>query len=522
MEPFISKHADDVIGALSGFDRLVFRGTLRMLAHRGGMMTYLWAVQVLLKHFAHHAEALTNQLREASEVAARRSGRPIRYLPSSVTNKEQIAREIAAADGITKGLICILTAVEVCQTYELVRDRESKHLNLEPRRRKCLHLYHYYIHPVLGFMHARIQTWFPFSIQICVNGREWLARSMDAARIKYVRRDNCFIWLKDPERAQQLMDQQLATAWPELLDSIARELNPMHDTMFQAYPMEYYWSVYQSEWATDIMFSDTESLDRLYPGLVHHGLTTFLSPDVMRFLGRNVPPSGNIPPRLMAEVTSDVKRRPEGVRIKHRLGENSIKLYNKQGSVLRVETTINDAAGFKSFRTPEGKPEAEKSWHRMRKGIADLRRRAETSQAANNRYLKALASVEDTRSLGELTTGLCQPVRRDGRRARPLNPHAPDDAKLFDAISRGEFTINGFRNRDLRELLFEDADASPEDQRRHSAAVSRKLTLLRMHRLIRKVTSTHRYHLTVQGRIVVTALMTARNTSTQALTRLAA
>lgn len=158
----------------------------------------------------------------------------------------------------------------------------------------------------------------------------------------------------------------------------------------------------------------------------------------------------------------------------------------------------------------------------MRKGIADLRRRAETSQAANNRYLKALASVEDTRSLGELTTGLCQPVRRDGRRARPLNPHAPDDAKLFDAISRGEFTINGFRNRDLRELLFEDADASPEDQRRHSAAVSRKLTLLRMHRLIRKVTSTHRYHLTVQGRIVVTALMTARNTSTQALTRLAA
>jgi hypothetical protein len=475
-----------------------------------------------LKDFAHHAEALTKQLKEASEEAARRSGRPIRYLPSSVTNKEQIAREIAEADGIVKGLVCILTAVEVCQSYELVRDRENKRLHLVPRRRKCLHLYHYYIHPMLGFMHARIQTWFPFSIQICVNGREWLARSMDVARIKYIRRDNCFTWLKHPERAQQFMDQQLRVAWPELLNSIARDLNPLHDTMFRAYPMEYYWSVYQSEWATDIMFSDTESLDRLYPGLVHHGLTTFLSPDVMRFLGRNVPPAGNIPPRLMAEVTSDVKRRPEGVRIKHRLGDNSIKLYNKQGSVLRVETTINDAAGFKSFRTPEGKPEAAKKWHRMRKGIADLHRRAEASQAANNRYLKALASVEDSTSLGELTARLCQPVRRDGRRARPLNPHAPDDAKLFDAISRGEFTINGFRNRDLRALLFGDTEASPEDQRRHAAAVSRKLALLRMHRLIRKVTSTHRYHLTVHGRIVVTALMTARNTSAQALTRLAA
>jgi len=190
--------------------------------------------------------------------------------------------------------------------------------------------------------------------------------------------------------------------------------------------------------------------------------------------------------------------------------------------VLRVETTINDAAGFKSFRTPEGKPDAEKSWHRMRKGIADLRRRAETSQAANNRYLKALASVEDSTPLGELTARLCQPVRRDGRRARPLNPHAPDDAKLFDAISRGEFTINGFRNRDLRELLFDGVDTSPEKIRRHAAAVSRKLALLRMHRLIRKVRGTHRYHLTVQGRIVVTALMTARNASTQALTRLTA
>jgi hypothetical protein len=318
VEAFVSKHADDVIGTLSGFDRLVFRGTLRILAHRAGMMAYLWAVQVLLKNFAHHAEALTKQPREASEQAARRTGRPIRYLPSGVTNKEQIAREIAEpapakAGGGWHNARADLHShrCEVCHTYELVRDRESKHMNLVPRLRKCPHLYHYDFHPVFGFMHARIQTWFPFSIQIRVNGREWLARSMDAARMKYVRRDNCFTWLKDPKRAQQLMDQHLRAAWPELLNGIARDLSPLHDTMFQAYPMEYYWSAYQTEWATDIMFWDTESLDRLFPGLLRHGLTTFSSPDVMRFLGRNVPPSGNIPPRLMAEVTSDVKRRPE-------------------------------------------------------------------------------------------------------------------------------------------------------------------------------------------------------------------
>jgi hypothetical protein len=522
VEQFLSKHSGAVTGSLSGFDRLVFRGTLRMLAHSGGMMSYLWAVRVLLKDFAAHAETLTRRLKEASEQLARQTARPIRYLPSSGTSKEQIAREIARTDGIEQGLICILTAVEPCLSYEVVRDREGKHLQLRPRHRKCLFLYHYYMHPVFGFMHARIQTWFPFAIQVCLNGREWLARAMDAAGLGYVQRDNCFIWLQQPEQAQRLMDRQVQAAWPELLNAVARGLNPLHAAMFQAFPVDYYWSTHQSEWATDILFRDARSLARLYPKLVQHGLTTFLSADVMRFLGRNIPATGNLPPRLMAELVSDMKRRPEGIRIKHRLGENSIKMYDKQGSVLRVETTINDPAGFKSFRTPQGKPDAAPAWHGMRKGIADLHRRAETSQAANERYLQALASLEDTTSLGELTAKLAQPVKRDGRRSRPFNPHAPDDAKLIEAISRGEFTINGFRNRDLRGLLFADQGASRQQQRRNAAAVSRKLALLRAHRLIRKVPGTHRYHISNRGRIIVTALIAARNSRAEALIKLAA
>jgi hypothetical protein len=522
VEKFVSRHAGAVIGTLCGFDRLVLRGTLRMLAHRAGMMAYLWAVQVLLKDFGAHALELSRRLREASEALARRSDRPIRYLASSAINKEEIARAIARADGIEQGLICILTAVESCLSYEIVRQREAKRVALEPRWRKCLHLYHYQVHPVFGFMHARIQTWFPFSIQVCLNGREWLARTLDAAGIGYVQRDNCFVWLEDAERAQLVMDRQVQAAWPQLLDDIAGSLNPVHDAMFKAFPVAYYWSTYQSEWASDILFRDPAVLARLYPSLVHHGLTTFLSPDVMRFLGRNIPPSGRLPPRLQADVVSDLKTRPEGVRIKHRLGDNSIKMYDKQGSVLRVETTINDAAQFKAFRAPEGKPEAPKSWQRLRKGIADLHRRAAVSQAANDRYLRALATVADTTALGELAARLCRPVQRNGRRVRALNPYAPADADLLQAVSRGEFTLNGFRNRDLRRLLFGNQSTSQQQQRRQAAAVSRKLALLRAHRLIRKVSGTHRYHLTEQGRTIVTALITARNTSTDVLTKLAA
>jgi hypothetical protein len=531
VEAFLSKHANDVIGVLSGFDRLVFRGTLRMLAHHLGMQRYLWAMQVLLKDFASHAEAVTQQLRKASEAQARNTGRPILYLPSSAISKEDCARAIARQDGIEQGLICILTAVEPCLSYDIIRDREAKHLHLRPRHRRCLHLYHYQIHPIFGFMHARIQTWFPFAIQICLNGREWLARShalgpssrgMDAAGPGYVRRDNCFTRLEDPVAAQKLMDRQVQSAWPDLLNGIAQSLNPQHAAMFQAFPVHYDWSTYQSEWATDILFRNSARLARLYPRLVQHGLTSFLSPDVMRFLGRAIPPSGKLPPHLNAEVVSDVKRRHEGVRIKHRLGENSIKMYDKQASVLRVETTINDAAGFKSFRTPEGKPEAPQGWHGMRQGIADLHRRTQVSQAANDRYLQALASVENTTSLGELTARLCRPTKRNGRQVRPLNPLAPADAALIEALGRGEFSINGFRNRDLRQPLFTGASVSKAERRRRAAVVSRKLALLRAHRLIRKVPHTHRYLLTDAGRIAVTALITARRVSTPELTKLAA
>jgi len=177
---------------------------------------------------------------------------------------------------------------------------------------------------------------------------------------------------------------------------------------------------------------------------------------------------------------------------------------------------------FKTFRAAENKPDAEPSWQRMRKGVADLHRRAEVSHAANNRYLDALAAVENTTSLGELTARLCRPAKHRGRRVRALNPNAPDDAALIATISRGEFTLNGFRNRDLRVLLFAELASSKTERKRQAAAVSRKLLLLRAHHLIRKVTHTHRYHLTAVGRVCVTALITARNASTQELTKLAA
>jgi hypothetical protein len=172
------------------------------------MLSYLWNAGIRMKDVGKCFHEKSQQLKAASCEQAKRQGRPIIYLASPKTDKEEVAREIARKDGIKEGLICILTSVEPCQTYEVFRNREEKKVELQPRIRKCLFLYHYWIDAVFGFINARIQSWFPFSIQVCLNGREWLARQMDRKGLNYQRQDNCFPSIERVDKAQKLMDQQ--------------------------------------------------------------------------------------------------------------------------------------------------------------------------------------------------------------------------------------------------------------------------------------------------------------------------
>lgn len=212
MNRFLQRHASRVMGVLSGFDRLVFRGTLMQLAYSNGLGRFLSRRRVLLKDFKQFAGEMTERVKEASRRRADQAGRPVRYLGSSKICKEDVARKIARDDGVTEGLIAVLTCVEPCTTFEIHRNRERKHLQLRSHHGKCLHLYHYGIDPLFGFMSARIQTWFPFSFQICINGREWLGRELYRAGIQYLKVDNCFPWIQDLERAQEILDEQLRTS----------------------------------------------------------------------------------------------------------------------------------------------------------------------------------------------------------------------------------------------------------------------------------------------------------------------
>jgi len=224
MQDFIAKHREEIAGVLSGFDRLVFRGTLRSISYAEGMMGYLWAKQVRLTEFGKHVLRVSERWKQACKAEA--LGRPVKYLVSARESKEEVAQGIAARDKIEEGLVCVLSCVEPCRTFDVYRNREKRKLELVARIRKCLFLYQDWMQREFGFLSARMQTWFPFSVQVCVNGREWLARQMDRVGMKYVRQDNCFPGVEEWGRAQRLLDGQLRTNWPKALAPLARALHP--------------------------------------------------------------------------------------------------------------------------------------------------------------------------------------------------------------------------------------------------------------------------------------------------------
>lgn len=514
MERFLQKFAGIVLGVLCGFDRLVFKGKLRQLYSPNGMNCYCSANHVLRKNFKAHAKEVTTQVLESSLVAKAKELGRYRYLNSSQLSKEGVAREIAAEHPVKEGLIGVLQCVEPCWTFDLKSIEQQ--LTVQGQMGKCSQLYHYYQHPQLGFMHVRLQTWFPFEMQVYLNGREWLSRQMDAAGLSYERSDNKFLRVSDWQRAQELFDQQLQTKWPELLDGLQQQVHPLHPGHLGKLPLAYNWTVFASEWATDVAFRSRADLERWYQRWIGHAVLNFDSAKVLRFLGK----TGSVRANGAAEVKTVLERFYEGTRLKHWSDKNSIKLYD-HANVLRPETTINDASGFKVYRSAENDPKGAKDWRVLRRGVADLHRRAEVSQAANERYLEALAGVTETRTVKELVEPLCRRVAAPGkaaRRMRALNPLEPSDAALLTAISDPKWMINGLRNRDVVAALYPQATEDDTQRRRRSAQVTRLIRLLRGHGLLHKVSKTHRYQVPAEARTIIVALLAARDANPQKLT----
>ena len=514
VESFRQQYPDEVMGVLSGLDRVVYRGTFRSISYVEGMGKFLSSTGVLLKNFGDFAESCTRGLKQGVEKVAEAAGLKVEYLASAAASKEERALQMAAEKGAREGLIAVLSCVEPCMSFDIYRNAETHKLELVQRERKCLFYYFYYLHREFGLLHVRLQSWLPFGVQICLNGRSYLAEQMKRAGMGFEQRDNCFVRIEDLERAQRMLDGLAGKPWGAVLERMSWQVNRLWKGVLKG--LRYYWSTRQAEIATDVMFRDEAALAAIYPALIQHAVHCFSSRDVMRYLGRRTNR------RFSGEVVTRVVWDQDGVRIKHWIEENSIKMYDKQGMVLRIDTTINNPRRFRVWRAAEGGDQRKRKWLPMRKGVADFWRLVQVALASNGRYLRGLSVVGRTTPSHQVLDPVSERVKKDGQGYRALRPVSPEDAALFEAVLRGEHAADGFRNQDVQKRLFSRPTDNPEEQKRRSAYVSRQLRLLRAHGLIAKVSGRRLYRVTPKGHEVMGTALRFRSPQVALLARDAA
>lgn len=520
METFLQQFGSKIKGVLTGFDRIVFKGCLRHLAYADGAAKFLARRGVLNKDYKAWMLAQSTALVAACERLAReQTGAGIAHIPSLRERKEELAHERMLEKGVASGLVGVWSCVESCRTFRAAFDPGAGRPRLRPEHGKCKHLYFYHNHAEYGFMSVRLQTWFPYEIQIALNGREWLRRGLELQGVAHTVDGNKFLSVGDFAAAQRLLDAQPLCPWFCLLDGFAREAFPTMDGTLGGGP-GYRWTLWQSEWATDFIFDAPESVAPLMDSLLRHELANGTGERVLRYFGRPVRPDGQPHPLADPDILSRAGVWYDGMRMKHWLDGNSVKFYNEHNA-LRFETTLNNPAPFKVWRCKEGSPDGAKERLPLRKGVADIPLRAKVCGEINARFIGQAAQVKDTAKVRQIVASVGRKTR-DGRAVRTLDILGKDRELLAAVADPTLASLGGITNKALQKALAGTEWAKGMTGKRLSARIGRNLRLLRDHGLISKVPEQRKYYLSEKGRQLTAVIPAILSASTEQLTQHAA
>jgi hypothetical protein len=500
---FVTKYQDSILGINSGFDRVVITGSLTPISFEKGVRRFLSANNILLKQFQTYAKFLAEDLKEHAKLLAESENVPYIYLNNSKTRKEELIKSILKERGNHPGLIAVLTSLELCNSFDVHKNKSTHKLELIARQRKCLHIYFYFIDEQLGHCYFRIQTFFPFKVQIYFNGRDYLARKLDKESIGYQKDDNCFTWISDFNQAQKLADDIDVSRLQSLFDGWAQRYVPILSDLTHEWNLSYHWSIKQIEYAKDIVFTSEQSLDEIYRQFLQQLTLSVMPEDIMSFLGKKLkgPQAGRI--------DTSMKKTYLGYRIKHRNGNLSIKAYNKSGNVLRIEITINNISEFKIYREVERRDgqTTEKRFAPMKKSIYSLEHVIRIGKAATDRYIDYLSKMEDNNVGVKELRQLTERKTKQGKTYKGFNPLNQQDSKIFQILLDGALITTGFKNHDLRSRLTEHLSSESWN----TTKVSRLIRLLKSFGLLRKVHGTYRYFLTKKARLLFALAVKLRN-----------
>jgi hypothetical protein len=486
---FLTKFASLVVCTLHCFDRVIFKGHLAMASPRELERFVDYVLRVRRSHFIKVlAPGYSDRLVEHAQRWACKAGRTYLYRTGSF-RKDHWAEQRIHEQRIERGLVGILCTQETCNSFQLVPGDHRPRFVSRPRAQRVL--YYYFLDPQLGLIHVRLQTWAPFTLQVYVNGHDWLAQQMVRLGLGFVQKHNAFTQLDEPAQAQRQADRFARLDWTKILGRYGRLVNPLLGQDLACYRVR--WVVDQAEFATDLLFTSPGVLTGLYQKLLQFATLTFTPKDILGFLGRKWDR------RFDGDVQTEVKTdRLLGTRIKHRMTKNWLKMYDKFGQILRVETVINRPKEFSVYRTRHHRDGGtSQGWFPMNKDVGSLIHYQEQAMACNRRYLDALAVVDDPAPAYQELRQLTEPKVVAGRSLAGFNPARADDVRLFAAVLDGDHVARGFRNRDVRAALFGHDD---KDKARPSAAVGRLLKRLHARHLLAKIPRTRRWRVTDRGR----------------------
>jgi hypothetical protein len=487
--PFLVKFSSLIVCTLHCFDRVIFKGHLAMASPAELERFVDYVLRVRRCHFIKVlAPQWSESLVEHAQRWARKHKRTYLFRKGSF-KKDQWAEGLIREHRIERGLVGILCTQETCNSFALVYGEKRPRFISKPRQQNVL--YYYFLDPQLGLIHVRLQTWAPFTLQVYVNGHDWLAQQLVRLGQGFVLQHNAFTQLDDPAKTQRQADRFAKLDWTKILTRYGRLVNPLLRQELSCYKVR--WFVDQAEYATDLLFQSPSALSGLYHKLLQLATLTFTPKDILGFLGRKWDR------RFAGDVQTKVKTdRLLGTRIKHRMTNNWLKMYDKFGLILRVETVINRPKEFAVFRSRQHRDgTTSPGYFPMNKDVGSLVYYQEQALACNRRYLDALSIVDDPAPAYQKLRHLTEPQRVAGRSSAGFNPARREDVRLFAAVLDGDHIARGFRNKDIRAALF-GTDAPTSQQQ--SAAVGRLLKRLHHRHLVAKISRSRRWRVTAIGR----------------------
>ena len=487
---FLKKYSNKIEGAISCIDRIIISGTLSRWGYSHEMQSYLFTNNIRVFDFPKFGKECNDQIRNQVETIAKQNNISIEHIRSPQKfNKELNIKRIIEERGNHPGIVHIYTSMEITDSYMPHYDKATNKATLRIRTTKCSHYYIYFIDKYLGLGFLRIPTWLPCRVQFYFNSHNYLAYKLQKNNIDFEMQDNAFTKISDYQKAQKLSDNLRAEDLHQWLDKIISQYIPFLEQTSQVYR----WTLTQTEYSTDIIFKNPEYFRLLYEEIILKSIHSVKPENIATFFSRKLAAN------YTQEVGTKYNKQIQGTRIKHFMGANNIKMYDKASNVLRVETTVNKITEFKVFRevlTQTG--QSVKKFASMKKSIYSLHDLTKLCQSSNARYLDFISSFEDNSQGMKNLLKISKKETDKNRSYREFNFFNENDAEILTALTSGEFNINGFRNKNIRENKI-------LKNKYNSAQMSRIIKRLHVFGLIKKVKNSFKYYLTKFGKKVISA-----------------